>query len=197
MASTGAALVSKWPRGAGVGMNVVHLKEVPHGNEVMVKAVPLRIGKRIQVWEKEDTTNTTTTTLSFVACFMKICILLDDLGCTLFARLSAPDYYWFFCTLNSLRNKPEEKTQLLRRLAAHVYETVYNFHDFSMQHFQWIIDDMFIVQFEEHGTISWWSRVLSQIHTAQSVVKVCEQNKNISTLLQIEDMMKSVHEARW
>jgi hypothetical protein len=69
-------------------------------------------------------------------------------------------------------------------------------HDFSMQHFQWIIDDMFIVQFEQHGTISWWSRVLSQIHTAQSVVKVCEQNKNISTLLQSEDMMKSVHEAR-
>jgi hypothetical protein len=54
-----------------------------------------------------------------------------------------------------LRNKPEEKTQLLRRLAAHVvYETVYNLHDFSMQHFQWIIDDMFIVQFEQHGTIS-------------------------------------------
>ncbi len=164
MASTGAALVCEWQRGAGIGMNVVHLKEVPHGNKVMVKAVPLRIGKRIQVWEKEDTTNTTTT-LSFVACFMKICILLDDLGCTLFARLSAPDYYWFFCTLNSLRNKPKEKIQLLRRLAAHVvYETVYNFHDFSMQHFQWIIDDMFIVQFEQHGTIFWWSRVLSQIH---------------------------------
>ncbi len=91
----GAALVSEWPRVAGIGMNVVHLKEVPHGNKVMVKVVPLRIGKRIQVWEKEDTTTTTTTTttLSFVACFMKICILLDDLGCTLFARLSAPAYY--------------------------------------------------------------------------------------------------------
>jgi hypothetical protein len=54
-----------------------------------------------------------------------------------------------------LRNKPEEKTQLLRRLAAHVvYETVYNFNDFSMQHFQWIIDDMFVVQFETYATIS-------------------------------------------
>jgi uncharacterized protein (TIGR00369 family) len=91
MASMGAALVSEWPRVAGIGMNVVHLKEVPHGNKVMVKAVPLRIGKRIQVWEKEDTT--TTITLSFVACFMKICILLDYLGCTVFARLSAPAYY--------------------------------------------------------------------------------------------------------
>jgi len=90
MGSVGAALVSEWPRVACIGMNVVHLKEVPHGNKVMVKAVPLRIGKRIQVWAKEDTT---TTTLSFVACFMKICILLDDLGCTLFARLSAPAYY--------------------------------------------------------------------------------------------------------
>jgi acyl-coenzyme A thioesterase PaaI-like protein len=88
MAGMGAVLASEWTRGAGIGMNVVHLKEVPHGNKVMVKAVPLRIGKRIQVWEKEDTT-----TLSFVACFMKICISLDDLGCTLFARLSAPAYY--------------------------------------------------------------------------------------------------------
>ncbi len=86
----GAVLASEWTRGAGIGMNVVHLKEVPHGNKVMVKAVPPRIGKRTQVWEKKDTTNTTTTTLSFVACFMKICILL---GCTLFARLSAPAYY--------------------------------------------------------------------------------------------------------
>jgi hypothetical protein len=54
-----------------------------------------------------------------------------------------------------LKNKPEEKTQLLRRLAAHVvYETGYNLHDFSMQHLQWIIDDMFVVQFEKHATIS-------------------------------------------
>ncbi|CAK9209333.1 unnamed protein product [Sphagnum troendelagicum] len=51
MASMGAGLVSEWQRGTGIGMNVVHLKEVPHGNKVMVKAVPLRIGKRIQVWD--------------------------------------------------------------------------------------------------------------------------------------------------
>jgi 1,4-dihydroxy-2-naphthoyl-CoA hydrolase len=51
MASMGAAIVSEWSRVAGIGMNVVHLKEVPHGNKVMVKAVPLRIGKRIQVWD--------------------------------------------------------------------------------------------------------------------------------------------------
>ncbi|CAK9265073.1 unnamed protein product [Sphagnum jensenii] len=51
MASVGATLVSEWQRGACIGMNVVHLKEVPHGNKVMVKAVPLRIGKRIQVWD--------------------------------------------------------------------------------------------------------------------------------------------------
>jgi acyl-coenzyme A thioesterase PaaI-like protein len=74
MASMGAALVSEWPRVAGIGMNVVHLKEVPHGNKVMVKAVPLRIGKRIQVWEKEDTTTTTTT--------LFCCLLHEDLHFT-------------------------------------------------------------------------------------------------------------------
>jgi len=49
LASMGAQLAANGARPAGVEMNVAHLQAVPYGHKVMVKAVPIRVGKRIQV----------------------------------------------------------------------------------------------------------------------------------------------------
>ncbi len=49
LASMGAQLAANGARPAGVEMNVAHLQAVPYGHKVMAKAVPIRVGKRIQV----------------------------------------------------------------------------------------------------------------------------------------------------
>ncbi|CAM6019322.1 unnamed protein product [Sphagnum balticum] len=51
LASMGAQLAANGARPAGVEMNVAHLQAVPYGHKVMAKAVPIRVGKRIQVWD--------------------------------------------------------------------------------------------------------------------------------------------------
>jgi uncharacterized protein (TIGR00369 family) len=48
LASMGAQLTAK-TRVAGVDLIVTHLLAVPMGDEVFVKATPLRLGKRVQV----------------------------------------------------------------------------------------------------------------------------------------------------
>jgi uncharacterized protein (TIGR00369 family) len=49
LASMGAQIASNWSRVAGIEMNVAHLQAVPIGHKVMVKALPMRVGKRVQV----------------------------------------------------------------------------------------------------------------------------------------------------
>jgi 1,4-dihydroxy-2-naphthoyl-CoA hydrolase len=50
LASMGAQIASDWSRVAGIEMNVAHLQAAPVGHKVMVKALPMRVGKRVQVW---------------------------------------------------------------------------------------------------------------------------------------------------
>lgn len=51
LASMGAQIASNWSRVAGIEMNVTHLQAASNGHKVMVKALPMRVGKRVQVWE--------------------------------------------------------------------------------------------------------------------------------------------------
>lgn len=41
--------MSQWARVAGIDLTVNHLQSAPIGTEVIAKAVPLRVGKRVQV----------------------------------------------------------------------------------------------------------------------------------------------------
>ncbi|KAL2633407.1 hypothetical protein R1flu_004886 [Riccia fluitans] len=57
MASVSASIAAKHQRVAGIDLNCSHLRSVPIGSEVEVTAIPLRVGKRVQVWEvKFETT---------------------------------------------------------------------------------------------------------------------------------------------
>jgi 1,4-dihydroxy-2-naphthoyl-CoA hydrolase len=56
LASMGAQVNSNWARVAGIDLNVNHLLSVSLGEEVTVKATPLRVGKRVQVWDVQFTT---------------------------------------------------------------------------------------------------------------------------------------------
>ncbi|KAG0553945.1 hypothetical protein M758_12G054000 [Ceratodon purpureus] len=56
LASLGAQIVSRWARVAGIDLTVSHLQSAPVGSEVIAKAVPLRVGKRVQVWDVTFTT---------------------------------------------------------------------------------------------------------------------------------------------
>jgi 1,4-dihydroxy-2-naphthoyl-CoA hydrolase len=49
LASFGAQIVSEWDRVAGIDLTISHLQSAPVGSEVIAKAVPLRVGKRVQV----------------------------------------------------------------------------------------------------------------------------------------------------
>ncbi|EFJ37589.1 hypothetical protein SELMODRAFT_139210 [Selaginella moellendorffii] len=51
VASMGAQIASKWERVAGIELNINHLRAVPLGHRVTVDALPLLVGRRIQVWE--------------------------------------------------------------------------------------------------------------------------------------------------
>lgn len=51
LCSLGAQVVSQWARVAGIDLTVNHLQSAPIGTEVIAKAVPLRVGKRVQVWD--------------------------------------------------------------------------------------------------------------------------------------------------
>ena len=49
LASLGGQIASQWARVAGIDLTVSHLQSAPVGSEVIAKAVPLRVGKRVQV----------------------------------------------------------------------------------------------------------------------------------------------------
>ena len=49
LASMGAQVNANWARVAGIDLNVNHLLPVALGDELIVKATPLRVGKRVQV----------------------------------------------------------------------------------------------------------------------------------------------------
>lgn len=51
LASIGAQVNSNWARVAGIDLNVNHLLSASIGETVIVSAKPLRIGKRVQVWD--------------------------------------------------------------------------------------------------------------------------------------------------
>ncbi|OAE24225.1 hypothetical protein AXG93_3083s1030 [Marchantia polymorpha subsp. ruderalis] len=51
IASVSAGIASGYQRVAGIELTCSHLNSVPLGAEVEITAVPLRVGKRIQVWE--------------------------------------------------------------------------------------------------------------------------------------------------
>ncbi|KAG0615582.1 hypothetical protein M758_5G053100 [Ceratodon purpureus] len=56
LASMGAQVNANWARVAGIDLNVNHLLPVALGDELIVKATPLRVGKRVQVWDVKFTT---------------------------------------------------------------------------------------------------------------------------------------------
>lgn len=51
LASMGAQVNSNWARVAGLDLNVNHLLSASIGETVYVRATPLRVGKRVQVWD--------------------------------------------------------------------------------------------------------------------------------------------------
>jgi 1,4-dihydroxy-2-naphthoyl-CoA hydrolase len=51
LASIGAQVNSNWARVAGIDLNVNHLLSASIGETVIAKATPLRVGKRVQVWD--------------------------------------------------------------------------------------------------------------------------------------------------
>jgi uncharacterized protein (TIGR00369 family) len=51
LASIGAQVNSNWARVAGIDLNVNHLLSASIGETVIVSATPLRVGKRVQVWD--------------------------------------------------------------------------------------------------------------------------------------------------
>ncbi|KAG6549047.1 hypothetical protein Mapa_009490 [Marchantia paleacea] len=51
IASVSAGIAAGFQRVAGIELTCSHLSSVPLGAEVDITAVPLRVGKRIQVWE--------------------------------------------------------------------------------------------------------------------------------------------------